>query len=262
MDEKETYFPLSRGFIEHTRTMSGNALRLYLYLLSRARFNPPNKGRVETRAVVIAEFYEWRRDTVYSTLKQLEKKYILVQRPRNRHGFLVIDILKFKSIKDFYSRENADGNPDSKADSRSGSNPDSNPTVTTPNPRKTKGLQTRKKERSKEGKEGKKGGRGKTPKHSFSASPFFDKNIFTEEIKKLGGDIHEAAYWYSRAENYSESSNATYANWIAAVRNWRLMDIGKGSVAHTQYRIPKKKPDQANQAGQDFSPAAKALMNN
>lgn len=108
MNNNETYFPVSRGLIDHFRTMSGNAIKLYLLLLSKAKFVPPNKGRVLTRVTLMAEQLEWKENAIYQTLTQL-KRYLNVKFSKSRHKPLVIDINKFKSVKDFYRIENEDG---------------------------------------------------------------------------------------------------------------------------------------------------------
>jgi len=224
--------------------MSGSEIKLYLWLLSRARFNPPNKGQVETKAFIIGEFFGWKKTKVYSTLGILERQYIKVKKAKSRHSFLIIEIIKFKAVRDFYSPAPTEGKKstvplytDGNQDGNSEGRPDSNPTVTPQKTNKINGLQTRKKERIKEVKEGNKRGRQTVPKHPFSASPFFDKKVFKEN---LGVDIHETAFWWHALNDYSEQGNK-YFNWLVTARTWKRKAEAKGNNEHRTYRIPTKK---------------------
>ncbi len=60
-----------------------------------------------------------------------------------------------------------------------------------------------------------------TKMHSFLDSPFYEKNIFTQQFK---WDLDKINYYYQAAIDYSESKNAKYANWVSAIRSWERKD--------------------------------------
>ena len=74
MEENETYFPVSRGIIDHFPEITGNQLKVYFYLLSRARFTGKEKGTVKTRTSIIAEGCGIDKSDVRKILKTLQNR--------------------------------------------------------------------------------------------------------------------------------------------------------------------------------------------
>jgi len=72
---------------------------------------------------------------------------------------------------------------------------------------------------------GEKGKSKNAGKHLFKNSPFYDFEAFVAGTK---WKVDKARHYYQSAEEYSESKNAMYANWVMAVRNWARRDEAEG----------------------------------
>ena len=99
----ETYVPLSRGIRDHLIRMTGNEVKLYLYLLINARFNGPKKGQVTGTFAEISESLGWHYETTRKTMRSLIKqKYIyFLKKAINQHSTNLIFIHKYKALSDF-----------------------------------------------------------------------------------------------------------------------------------------------------------------
>jgi hypothetical protein len=108
------FIKIRRGFCEHLPTLSGNAVKLYLWLQFKARWSGPRRGWVETDFEYMASGLGWSPKTLQRTIKELEvRPYIIVERARSQYDSTLIEIVK-------YDREETDspaltGEPSSKS---------------------------------------------------------------------------------------------------------------------------------------------------
>ena len=65
----------------------------------------------------------------------------------------------------------------------------------------------------------------KEKKHSFPNSPFYEKNLWCENLKEW--PIEKALEYWEKADNYSGAKGAKYTNWIKAVKMWESKEKGK-----------------------------------
>jgi len=69
--------------------------------------------------------------------------------------------------------------------------------------------------------------RSKNKLHDFKDSPFYDFEKFKEALSDWSES--EQRDYYENAKNYSEAKAIKYANWIAAVKNWKRRDEKNGT---------------------------------
>jgi hypothetical protein len=101
----ETYVPLSRGIREHLCKLSGNAVKVYIYLLTTASFAGPKRGQVVTSFEDLASDLGMHRSTVYKATRKLRPYYVEWAPAKNQHDVTIFTIQKYKSVEDFaYSR--------------------------------------------------------------------------------------------------------------------------------------------------------------
>lgn len=89
--------PIRRGLLAHLREMSGNAVKLYLFLHLNARWQPgPRRGWVEASFDDMAKALGWSQKTLQRTIEELEAKpYIEVERATNQYELTRVGILKY-----------------------------------------------------------------------------------------------------------------------------------------------------------------------
>lgn len=97
----------------HLQGMSDRQAKLYLYCLLRAKNQGRGKGTFSGFAVDIADELGWSRKILYTSLKSMGA-YLEVKYPNSRHHPMVIKILKFKAMPDFYRTPGEDSKGDSK----------------------------------------------------------------------------------------------------------------------------------------------------
>lgn len=113
---KESWQPLSRGFIPHMEYLSGDQIKLYIYLLLSAKAVGKEAGKLSRSAVDMADDLGWDRRKVYKIIGTIDA-YISHKLPRNRHGKIEVSILNYKNIGEFYCPTYRSTNVDSKVDS-------------------------------------------------------------------------------------------------------------------------------------------------
>ena len=86
---------LRRGFREHLPGLSGNAVKLYVWLLLSAHFSGPKRGCVEASYEDIARSLRWNQKTLQRALTKMEFRYIEIQRAANQHELTTIRIIKY-----------------------------------------------------------------------------------------------------------------------------------------------------------------------
>lgn len=90
------WIKLRRGLCEHLPAMSGNALKLYVWLLFKARWTGAQKGSVDATFEDIATSLGFSQKTLQRMIEELEQKpFIRVQRAANQHELTHIEILKY-----------------------------------------------------------------------------------------------------------------------------------------------------------------------
>jgi hypothetical protein len=79
----------------------------------------------------------------------------------------------------------------------------------------------------------------------FENSMWFDYSVFQEALQAYGWEEEKIKHYYEAAQDYSLANNATYSNWIAAVRNWerkeRQQNNRKVQHEHTHIHQGDKK---------------------
>jgi hypothetical protein len=87
-------------------------------------------------------------------------------------------------------------------------------------------------------------GNGKLANHLFKNSPYYDFDLFKNEIgeKYIQYDLK---YYYDSLKNYSESKGKMYIDWLAAGRNFILKDIkdGKAKLNGTKKIEEQNRPE-------------------
>jgi hypothetical protein len=86
---------LRRGFREHLPGMSGNAVKLYVWLHLSAHFSGPKRGCVEASYEDIARSLRWNQKTLQRALTEMELRYIEIQRAANQYELTTIRIIKY-----------------------------------------------------------------------------------------------------------------------------------------------------------------------
>lgn len=159
----ETYVPLSRGIVEHLKSIKGMPATVYIYLLAEAKFVGPEKGILKKKISDVAADLEVDYKTIHAALNKLKGKYIAIKPAKNQHSLTEFKILKYKTVDDFSQGEQLPKSPvatgeatpvakGEQVDKRLPKQKES----TVENLNNNTGLQTDKKLRSKEGKELKK----------------------------------------------------------------------------------------------------------
>lgn len=89
------FIKIRRGLREHLCSMSGNAVKLYLWLHLSANYSGPKKGCAEASYRDIADCLGWNKRTLDRAIAELKAKYIEVQRAGNQHQLTAIKILRY-----------------------------------------------------------------------------------------------------------------------------------------------------------------------
>ena len=98
----ETYAPISRGLIEHLRSLTAAALKVYLWLLLTAAWKGAMKGKVAVSVREISGATSLGRSTISRALAELEPYYIeRIAEGRNQHDQSIFKIRKYKTVSDF-----------------------------------------------------------------------------------------------------------------------------------------------------------------
>ena len=104
----ETYVPLSRGLLKHLKGMTGNEIKIYLYLLMRATVTGERKGMLACPIRSIAEEVGMNYTLVWRALKRLTPRYIDYEPAKNQFDVTAFKVKKYKNIKDYavsYSKQ-------------------------------------------------------------------------------------------------------------------------------------------------------------
>jgi hypothetical protein len=96
-----SYVPVSRGLRNHLRSLSGNAVKLYLELLLAAAFNGPEKGQVAATFGDLALRLGMHKQTIYRAAEELRPRYVVWKSAKNQHSVTVFTIQKYKNVGDF-----------------------------------------------------------------------------------------------------------------------------------------------------------------
>jgi hypothetical protein len=86
---------LRRGFREHLPGMSGNAVKLYVWLHLSASFSGPMRGYGVASYEDIARSLRWNQKALQRALTEMECRYIEIQRAANQHELTTIRIIKY-----------------------------------------------------------------------------------------------------------------------------------------------------------------------
>ncbi len=97
----ETFECLSRGWCEHLAKLSGNAVKLYNWLLIKAKFCGPDKGKVAASFREIGMELRVHFQTVHEAAKELRPKYITWEAAKNQHGVTIFAVQRYTAIEDF-----------------------------------------------------------------------------------------------------------------------------------------------------------------
>ena len=97
----ETFVCLSRGWCEHLAKLSGNAVKLYNWLLIKAKFCGRDKGKVAASFREIGIELRVHFQTVHKAAKELMPKYITWEAAKNQHGVTIFTVQRYKAIEDF-----------------------------------------------------------------------------------------------------------------------------------------------------------------
>jgi hypothetical protein len=90
------FVQIRRGLLTHLRGMSGNAVKLYLWLHLSAYWFGPKRGCVEVSYDGVMLGLGWYRKLVQRCIRELvQKSYIQVTRAANQHEVTTIKILRF-----------------------------------------------------------------------------------------------------------------------------------------------------------------------
>jgi hypothetical protein len=76
--------------------------------------------------------------------------------------------------------------------------------------------------------------------HSFEESAFFEFEVFRAALPLW--DVETCREYHEKALDYSQAKNARYANWVAAVRNWKRTDEKSGRRPNAQPKQQGDKP--------------------
>ena len=101
IEGKQSWLPLSRGLVKHLKGMSGNSVKVFIYILIRASFRGEMKGKT------VISFSDLSMDlgihymTAYRAVKELVPKYLTYVPARNRHEITVFTVQKYKVVADF-----------------------------------------------------------------------------------------------------------------------------------------------------------------
>ena len=96
-----SYVPVSRGLRNHLRSLSGNAVKLYLELLLAAAFNGPEKGQVAATFGDLGLRLGMHKQTIYRAADELRPRYVVWKSAKNQHSVTVFTIQKYKNVSDF-----------------------------------------------------------------------------------------------------------------------------------------------------------------
>jgi len=108
----ESFQPFSRGLIAHMKYLSGNAIKLFTYILLRVKATGEEKGCFSAFVFDCCEDLGWIAKTWYKTLKEIDS-YIEYKNQKSRHHPFTITVKKYKGTNDFYNTPNGNGNSNS-----------------------------------------------------------------------------------------------------------------------------------------------------
>jgi len=103
----ESWLPLSRGLVKHLKGMSGNSVKVFIYILIRAGFRGEMKGKMAISFSDLAMELGMHYMTAYRAVKELEPKYLTYVPARNRHEITVFTVQKYKVVSDFLADSSA-----------------------------------------------------------------------------------------------------------------------------------------------------------
>jgi len=107
MEEKESWLPLSRGLVKHLKGMSGNSVKVFIYILIRAGFRGEMKGKMAISFSDLAMELGMHYMTAYRAVKELVPRYLTYVAARNRHEITVFTVQKYKVVADFLKDSSA-----------------------------------------------------------------------------------------------------------------------------------------------------------
>ena len=101
IEEKESWLPFSRGLVKHLKDMSGNSVKVFIYILIRAGFRGEMKGKTVISFSDLATELGMHYMTAYRAVKELIPQYLIYVPARNRHEITVFTVQKYKVVADF-----------------------------------------------------------------------------------------------------------------------------------------------------------------
>ncbi len=113
MNKKAGYVRLRRGLVEHLPRMTPNAVKVYLFLLLKAKATGVEQGvfRATTRAM--SEESGMNRIAMMRAIRELEsmepKPFIAVKRSTNQHAMTEYKILRFAGSESRPAKDDSAG---------------------------------------------------------------------------------------------------------------------------------------------------------
>jgi hypothetical protein len=144
---REKYDPgfvkLRRGLRDHLGSMSGNAVKLFDWLLLAADWKGPSRGWVEASFADVAKELRFSSKTLQRACDELEdeKQFVAIERATNQYGLTRFKILKYDATADSSGVDRFDHSNSSAVDSGVDISDHSNVHSDRPNPLESKHLQ-------------------------------------------------------------------------------------------------------------------------
>lgn len=83
MKTDDLFVPTSTGLAEHIPDLSGNAIKIYMFILLKAKMFDPEAGTFHKSITDLCSILKVSRSSFYKALKELSPKYLKIKPGKN-----------------------------------------------------------------------------------------------------------------------------------------------------------------------------------
>ena len=101
MKTDDLFVPTSTGLAEHIPDLSGNAIKIYIFILLKAKMFDPEAGTFHKSITDLCSILKISRSSFYKAIKELSPKYLKIKPGKNECVITKFTVVKYKKLSDF-----------------------------------------------------------------------------------------------------------------------------------------------------------------